>query len=413
MLSLCLNRLRLLVWALFWVLFLCQVPDSRILAADWSISPGIEVTQEYNSNVLLTDDERIEDFITEVKPRIQILRETDSSRLDFNSMVIGQKYIDHDDLDTLNNETNLNFTQSWSSKFSNDLSLGFVKDNILESELDRAGLRAVRQDRYRYLLDLSNNYQLSETLFVKFGGGVYQNVYPDGPYPDLFQWLVRLNPGWAVTPRDTLGLLVDYSNGEYEDFGSIQTLSNTLYWRRDLTDTTYFTIGAGYRYSWNELDTVAFIPLVTQNTFIFIPTTEKSQSSQDGFIFNFTLNNNWTERFSTILSAGQEQYDTVDVRSTQRTYIRTTFRYLLSELTALGFEAGYDLNNETGSGNVDENYLRVAPYLEWRLKKDLLLRLAASYENLETKQSGDDFSRDRYRTWISLTYEWPRLWANH
>jgi hypothetical protein len=154
------------------------------------------------------------------------------------------------------------------------------------------------------------------------------------------------------------------------------------------------------------------LELVPPTGFRIVRRTE--ESSDDGLIFLASVDKRWSERFSTSLTLVRDQYSSSDARSFERTYARANLRYLLSELTALDCELRYDNNAETGGGDDESRYFRITPGIVRKLTQDLSIRLAGAYSHeVEDNEPGDETTAERYRTWVELTYQWPRFWATH
>ena len=388
-------------------------------AADWSFSPGIEASEEYNDNVLFTEKDTLEDFVTSIKPSMQLLGKTEQTKLQFDSTIIDENYKRYGHLNTINTNNKFSLDHQWSPKFLTTLTGTFRKDDILETELERAGQVRTRGTRYQHGFDLSGTYALSDVLSLTMGGGETFSRYRKGQYPDLNLWQVNVNPVWAINPRDRVGLFINYYKADYKDISTIKTSTNSLYWRRDLSDTTYFVLAAGYRFTWSKtrygVQKIRFS--VDPDTGLFIvDLVEEKQTDEEedsGFTFDFELNNDWTDRFSTVINAGKEHYDAVDARGIDRKYIRMTLKYRLSETVSSNCRLGYDRTSEETSGGEDTDYFRIAPYLSWKITENLSLRLNGSYEYSQEKTKSRDSDRDRFRGWITISYKYPRLLANH
>ena len=80
----------------------------------------------------------------------------------------------------------------------------------------------------------------------------------------------------------------------------------------------------------------------------------------------------------------------------------------------MGLRLGYNLNIEESSADTDKTrYLTTASWLRWRLSETLTAGLGGSYEYSVEDVGSADIDRDRYRLWVSITNEWPRLFENH
>jgi len=378
-------------------LLACQPPDLR--AAEWSLSPSLEVGGEYNSSVLLGSGREIEDFVTRGKPRVEILAATERNRLLLDAGLTGEKYIKNGGLDTVDSENRASWTRYWTPAFSTQLGGTFSKDTTLETELEAAGLRADRRDRYRFGGDLGGTLLLSDTANVALSGAFSANRYPEGDYPDYRQWQVGLDPALKINPRDTVGVAVYHSDSDYEDTGRVRAVSGTVYWRRNWTETDSLTVGAGYYYSWLDLRAL---------TIPGLPRPPDQEETEGGFLVDIALNRAWTERLSTTVSAGRQQYDSVDAGTVERTYVRTSASYLLTPLLALLLNLGWDYHTQVGDSGQDSYYLRALPSLRWQIGKDTFLTWGAGYERVE-RQGGGEGDTERYRGWVTLLRRWPNL----
>jgi len=403
--------------------FLVDMVQEPALAADWAVTPGIELKAEYNDNVLFIRDKyAIDDFILRAIPSIHIEANTEKLHFSLHSDLTGEDYVDHSELDALNSSNKAQLIYMWSEKFQTTIDGHFIKDETLEDELETAGLRAWREKRYRYGGDISGQYAISDILSVTMGGGPEFVRYPEdmeylsrSRYPDLDSWHLFFDPSLAIDDRDSIGLYINYNYADYEDSSNIKTLSGHLYFRRDLSETAYFILGCGYRYTWTKYNTYKVRLSWDPGTGLPYYALEKDrESSGDGnLIFNAELNNDWTERFSTKASAARIQYNSTDARSVDLTYTRLNLRYKITETLSSNLRLSYDHTNEDGPYSTDTDSVQVAPYLKWSLTPDLALKFGGSYRYSKEDGWYDDYNIERFTGWISLSYSYPRFLANH
>lgn len=384
------------------------------LAAHWFISPSLELTEEYNSNVLFSDTDRLDDFITRVRPRLQGNRETEVSRMVFDTVINGEKYAINPDFDTIEGNASGSWTQLWSERFQTRLGGLFAHDETLETELERAGLIENRVTRIRAGANLGVSYALSERWSLGSSVGLQKNQYPDGGNPDLTQLYASLSPAWQWNERNTLGATLGYAYASY-DAGIIdRTMSATLNWERRLAETRVFRLEGGYRYTALGREVFTFFPILKPDgTVRFRRVKDVEHITDSGFIFSVGVDQLWSERLKTTLAAGREHYNAADGSSADRNYMRTVTTFQLAEKTTLSGELGYDLSTFAGSGGKDEHLLRAAPVLAHRLTEHTSLRLGASYDYSVEDQQPDAINRNRVRVWAGITMDWPRLWSNH
>jgi hypothetical protein len=92
-------------------------------------------------------------------------------------------------------------------------------------------------------------------------------------------------------------------------------------------------------------------------------------------------------------------------------YAATSAQYGISELTTFNCQLRYDYNSGILQGTNTTNYFMVAPSIDRKLTKDLLLRLAGSYEYQLQDVAQVSENADRFRAWVELVWQFPRFWA--
>ncbi len=379
-------------------------------AADWYFTPSIGVTGRYDSNIQFSSTNRQSDFTSIAVATGSLYRETEANRLRLDFIITGEKFIDHSDLDTVYTTNKLALDHKWSDVHSTGFIGSFIRDSSLETNLIEAGVRTTRQDRNIYNVGLTEKYSFTDAFTVSASGSGGRTFYDEtGTNPDSNQWQASLNPEWVLNEQNSIGATPWYSVQDYANDSKITSAGGLVYWQRKFSETLTFSVGAGYRYTWTEYLTPRFALIGGRLAIV----NETVETTDDGFLAVATLDKNWTERFSTSFSAGRDQYSSADARSFERNYLRGTLKYLLSEVTTLALDVNAYYNQETGQGSEEVKYVRVAPGIVRKLTEDISIRLAGSYEHQVTDSAGAETTVDRYRTWIELTYQWPRLFANH
>jgi hypothetical protein len=396
--------LAVLVWG--GVLFLaldCQ-------AADWSFNPLLTIYQQYDSNILFSSLEQQNDFITSVQPMLSMSATGEQTQFSLNSTVNGYKYTKYSQYDTVETNNTAVLNQQWTPQYSNALTALFVKDTTMDSQLSEAGLQGRKVEQYVYNLGLKNKYAFTETFSTSVTASGGQTFYPDKTYPDSQVFLADLSPEWLLSLRDTVGVYSGYVEKEYTGSSTIHNLMGLVFWQRAWNETTSMNLQAGYRFSQIEHYTFVFEKLPGGGLAIV---RKKETAQNNGFVFSAGLRTNWTERLSTALSARHEQYASADARIYNHTYAQSNVKYLLSELNTFYCDAQYDFNAETVTGGERSNYLQIIPSLVHKLNETLSLKFSGSNQYQIKSNFGTDRTIERYRLWLELTWQWPRLFSDH
>lgn len=391
---------------------------------DWSVTPTLTLSQTYDSNFRFTNTPipgtTKADYITSLTPIVSIIGETEETKFQFDTITAGQIYFQNPSYDTVNTNTNASLTESWSQRFSTTANFGFIHDYTLEDQLEASGIRADKIERYAFTPGLGGKYDLTETLNLSVSGSYSKVTYPSGLLPDYEVYQGTIAPVWAVTPRDNISLSTNFTYTSYqsqlqnsENGTTIKTISEMLGWERLLTEKLSVKVSGGYYYSMLDYMTqvAEFVP-----PFFIVLVNQPVSTTNGGYLFGADVKMNWSENFSTVFSAGNQEYNDVNARSFDSTFFSITAQYKISELTTLNLNARYNINSEISRGSEEIDYYIVNPSIERNLTENFVLRLSGSYEHEIDDYgtpTGTKSNYDRFRTWIDLTYKWPRFLASH
>jgi hypothetical protein len=379
------------------------------IAADLAFSPSISLTQKYDSNLLFTSSNTQSDFYTVLKPVFSLTGESETTKFKMDTTVRGEKYFKHDELDAILYDTRTSLSHAFSQRFNTELTTAFVRDTTLETQLEQAGLATVRAERYLFDSGLKESYALSDRLSLLVSEGIQSAIYSSGVHPDSNTWQVGAGPSYLLSPKDTVTLTSSYVSADFEDTSTINTFQEMVEWKRLLGESASIRLGAGWRFTSTTFQVLSWV-ITPQGHLALVKHDRKEDDNAP--VFSGILEKAWSERFSTTLSAGKEQYNSADAVTYDRTYAGVGLKYSLSDLTKLAFDARYDHNEESGGANEKKDYFRFLPSIERKLSERFVLRLSGLYEREDTDVSGRSYSIDRFSTWVELTYLWPRFMSS-
>jgi hypothetical protein len=301
-----------------------------------------------------------------------------------------------------------------------------LHDQTIEQQLASSGIVTLRTERYAYNSALSGTYALSETLNLSSSFSYSKVIYPSGALQDSDIYQGTITPVWSINELNSIGLSSNYTYTDYSAGGSvtgsgttIKTLTEMLFFQRSFSETMSGKLGGGYYFS--TIDFTAQVPelfeLFPPLPIFGVKLVNKPQIASDsGLVFSADLNKDWTERFTTTFSAGRQQYNDAQAQAFASTFVSGTASYKWSERTTVNFSARYNMNDQLSQGTSDIDYYSLSPSIERNLTENLILRLSGSYEH-ESENAGIGLSSklnlERYRTWVDLTYKWPRFLASH
>jgi hypothetical protein len=307
---------------------------------------------------------------------------------------------------------------SWTPKFSTEGDFEFIHDYTLEDQLQQSGIRTLLTERFRYDFGLTGKYALSESLAIAVGGTAGWSDYPSGLLPNQTTYGASITPVWNLSARDNLSLSSSFNYANFSSTSTIKNFSEMVSWERQMSERLSFKVGGGYQFTTVDYLKEVFVPLFEFDGTLFGRfNTATGKASSSSPVFVAEVKGNWTERFSTSISATSLQYNDANGRSFDKTSFAGSAKYGISERTRLNFDAAYDINQQRSLGNERIDYYRLTPSIERDLSEFLTLRLVGSYEYEIEKDFGSTagarLTFNRYRTWAELTYKWPRFVSNH
>jgi len=363
-------------------------------SADWEVSPRVSIVEEYNDNILFSRErQELDDWVTYVRPRVEGTYHTKRLRVSLDSGLEAEKYIDYDELDTIDHDHRVALSYGLSRNLSLRTGGYFREDTTLETELVEEGLLVDREDRRKFGGNLGFNYGFSTRLFLSGGWTRRYTVYPDEPleFDDRRSNTLDLAPQYILSPRTSLFLKMVYTKTEYDTQGdpTIENYNIRPSFRHDFAEDFYISGGAGYRY------------------------TERSQKGEkdedsDGFVFDLSFHRDW-KKASMELLASRDQYSTVDRRSIERDRLTLKGTYRLTERFRTSV-AGTFRRNRVDEGGDDTDYYTVTPALSYNLTPTIILRGSVDYSEYDYEDDSD-WDRERFRARLLLNFNWPRLWS--
>jgi hypothetical protein len=388
------------------VLFTTVSAGTMAYAADWFVSPHLTVIEEYSSNVLFSKTVKLNDFITNVIPHLTGAYRTERFSITGDAGIGVEKFINNDNLDTINQRYNLGASYALLERLSFSANGYFRRDTTLETELVEEGLVANRQDRKRFGGDFGFQYTYSERL--SFSGG-YSRSYVEFPgsnssLVDYRGNYFYLTPQYVLSPKIVLQMDMAYSRTKYDSLpgqtfditdrviSNYRIMPSVQY---SVSETLSLTGGVGYRY--------------TQSEFKLSPSGtgsgKKTTENNDGLIFVFLLDKNW-EKTSVELGARREQYSGLDGTSYTNDRFSVDARHQFSERFTGSALVWYQTNTADNSDVRDTQYFSMVPTLSYRLTRNIYLRGSVEYSKY-FPEGEDDV--DRFKSLLTLDMGWPRV----
>jgi len=392
-----------------------QVLGAAAYADEFKLTPSVAVRQEYNSNIFFDSSNEKDDFITRVKPGLELVNRTERLDLRLAGFVTPYVYWNNENLNSVDQD----YSGRVDYRLTPLLRLGANAAVLVDHQPDR--------DIFTTGLAYGDNRRLRQN----YGGNVGY----------MFTEKTSGSVTYGYTREDWRKGTSNTSNSDLEDYDSHAV---TLGLARELGAATGVTVGllnAGWaKYNYDTSDTDYYFSTVgvkhrlteifnvsanvgaryTSSTFdvqslaivppgVSVVVTDQQRDSGWGGIGHLAVEYAG-ERTRARLGASQD----VTAQSggqgvVQRTGLTFDGGHLLTEKLRLGLFTGLFHNkageNEFAGQKVEEYSYSVGPSLRWEFYRDVTLEAGYSFTYLDNQ--ADNESASRHLGYIQIAYGLP------
>ncbi len=382
------------VWLGLVLIFFGGLP-AKTLAGELMLNLSVE--EELNDNIFFTvdDDDPIEDYITTLAGGLRYSHSGERADAQALARVEQLYYADTDELDATDQFYSGNASYQLTSLLKAGVQGGYSRDSRPDRDVDATGLvmgTAIREvQRYGASLDCT----LSEITSAGFSYNYQKENFDDPEFDDydLHQAGVLFNRRLdKYFPNTTGRMNFSYARYEYTTV-TIDYYSGTLGALWQWTETFHLQVDLGARY--------------TESTF--------------GYPW-FDINDSGWGGVGAIKFGHQGEYSTTNLSlahdvgaangrdgSVERTSAVADVSYRFAEKGRVGMMAACYLNKadagDLSTDDIDEQTLRLRPFVRWGLTD--ILALEASYVYSQIEDQVDDETRDQNVYLLKLIVNYP------
>lgn len=369
--------------------FLAMCCETRAaLAQDWSFESNLSQRMGYNSNLLLNPDDKISAFSSQTTPQVTLRRVGPTSDIAILGRVDFNEYIDHSDLNSIDEFGSLNVSKQLSERSSVKFYGAINHDTTLESDEDATG---------RFVNDA-----------IRFTG-----------------W--NANPSWEylLSPIDRLRLAATYQQVEYksnqktdyQDYGPTVTWSHELselatvnaslnYSRFDPDDEenrVQDTYGSLFGYDYHPTERFS-ISGAAGLSYEVTHSEDEGDQHDIGYRFQFNMNYLVNDQTRATVFLSRDTAPSGDGEEVTRNRASAGLTYQMTEMTAFSLDASYIDDQETQSEDGVARYVTVRPGVTWTITEDLSLAANYAFRYKTVENSGSAIDNGAF---ITLRYALP------
>jgi hypothetical protein len=391
---------------------IAQALGAAAYADEFKLTPSVAVRQEYNSNIFFDSSNEKDDFITRVKPGLELINRTERLDLRLAGFVTPYVYWSNDNLNSVDQD----YSGRVDYKLTPLLSLGANAAVRVDHQPDR--------DIYTTGLAYGDNRRLQQN----YGGNVGY-MFTEKTSGSVTYGYTREDWRNSTNNSDledydshavTVGLARELGAAKGVTVGFLNT--GWAKYNYDTSDTNYYfsTVGVkhrlteifnvsgdvGVRYtdSTFDVETLAIVP-----PGVLATVTDQQSDSNWGGIGHLAVEY-VGERTRASLGASHDVTAASGGQGVvQRTGLTFNGGHLLTEKLRFGLFTSVFRNksgeNEFSGQKIEEYSYSVGPNLRWELFRDVTLEAGYSFTYLDNQ--ADDESASRHLGYIQLAYGLP------
>ena len=395
---------RRVCWVIILFLVSLHLPAQ---AADWSVTPQVDVGAKYDSNINFNFVGRQHDFIFDTAPSVDFNYASEATKLTGHLGLDGQVYTNHSDLDTINQYYRLLGSQQVAPRLGLTFRGSYTLDNTLLEELSSSGFVMNRSRRQAFDAAPGLNFNLTERATLQLGYDFTKVNYQAPQYIDYSQQVVNLGLNYLLKNAKTtvsgtiLGRYVNYPSisNSYRNLGTYVGLNHQF------TEDWSASAFAGLNYNWLTSQTAvlsfgnfaAFVQLrqVKLDTFTVTP------------YFNIAATRKWPKtNFTFGYSLDQSPSASGTINQFHNGYANLNYIFTERLTGSLGGNLYYSISTSPGS-NYNDLILTIIPGLSYKLTEKFSLNSSYTYgwrDNLSTTSIIGPQTISRNIVWLYLRY---------
>ena len=263
------------------------------VAADWSLVPSVTQKSEFNSNINLTYNSPISDYIFTLTPAADFNYTTEITQLQGHLGLSGQHYITNSNLDHIDQNYQINGKYQATPKVNLSLNSAFIVDTTLLQELLASGLVMNRSPRTSIRANPGMTYNITERLSSTVNYNFNRVMYQAPQYIDYTSHQIGLSFNYLLkNERTTLTNTNTVRETLYPGGNSYKTLGIYLGANHKFTENWEFNLVGGLNI--NKSDFATQVQDFSQFPF-FITVQQKRVTHTKGTpYFNVSTTRRWT-----------------------------------------------------------------------------------------------------------------------
>lgn len=371
------------------IIFILLISVLPAMARDVSLLTSLDITGEYNDNILFSHNEKKSDYLATLSPGLTFDYSTELISLNSYVAFDISRYADKKIYDNENQSFGLkgNYRLSEKMTFKGDISYRY--DTTLDSYLEETGNITLRQDLQHYRIAGGFSYKVSGLSSMGIDYAFRKRDYELDESVDYDRNRISLSFNRRLkSERDVITIQSSFSRLD-SDYNEVDDYGLSAGWSHQPSERYSIKVRLGGRYTrvtphgedrtnWNSGGTAD------------ISLQKKGEVSSIRVAYRRELNYSSSGEAINV----DRIYCNLDRQMIERLSVRFRGNF-------------YRTESERKVNKRNNRYFTITPSLIYQITEKYALELAYNYSWQKDKALSEDVKRDRNRVWITLSLNFP------
>ncbi len=379
-------------------------------ADEFKLIPSISVREEYNDNILYTSSDEIDDWITTISPRLELIERTEQLDLNLSATISPFFYADHSDFD----EVDQNYWGRGSYQISELLGVNatalYDVSNRADRDIETTGMVESVDERKRHEYELGFDYRLTEVAAMALSMGYLRDDWDSNNFDrqDLKAPTANLNFTYDLGQWwDSTISRLNFGFGRYEyetsDTYNYFTSMGVQHW---FTEMVNLIVDLGVRYTDSDFDRphLVFVPPASFQVRIV-----EENNSDFGGVAQAILEIRREITRGSIKIAHDIRPASGEGTVVKRTDVVLNLSRRFAERSVIRISTGYYKNkadsNEFSFRETDEDTFFIRPRIRWEFFENYTLEAGYNFSYVDDSAENND--RRRNLVYLQVAYGLP------
>ena len=363
-----------------------------------SIVPSLLVKEEYNDNIMLSEDDIKEDFISTISPGVVIANRTERLDTDIQLRINRREYSGNSEFNATDQAYSGRLKYHITPLFGMSAEVAYLKDSRPDQDIETTGIVLSDEIRHRITASLSTDYQLTEKTAAGVSYSYSRNDFESQSNLDDKAHDTNIGLFYdlgAYIPMLKGRMNVGYSYYDTPD-SRIKSVMGTIGVSRDIDEVWSVLLDSGIRHTWSYVSVARLEPVFDHSLGFPVHignqvVKEDVKNSDWGWVGQASLNYKGEQGSGSISYSRGVQPASGLGGAVEHSALTLSTRYRLTTELSFFLNAEYYSNesdaSEFSAQDIDQRVLHIRPGGRYEFSKDIAVEAFYDYTEDDNKVS--------------------------